>query len=186
MKRIAIILIVLFTLTALFVLQGCDQEPDGPPPAADMLPTLPGYNQVEGQTITTYVSTLAGGAALLGGQPQLAATVAVVDHIIGCYQDVGAVRARVYSQGEQPLAAGAIAIGDRNELQDPANLFRCVLPASLEAIPTGPQGIEVEPCTANYVLSREDNEFYVIYAGTTPAVCQAFCANLEGCVAHRP
>jgi len=184
MKRILIILIVFLTITSLVLLQGCNQEPDGPPPAAEMLPNLSGYNQVEGQTITSYVSTLAGGATLLAGQPHLTAAVAVVDHIIGCYQDVGAVRARVYSQVEQPLAAGAIAIGDRNEISDPGNLFRCVLPATLDAIPTGPEGIEVEPCTANYVITHEDNEFYVIYAGTTPEVCQAFCENLEGCVAH--
>jgi hypothetical protein len=184
MKRIALVLTLLIMITGVVLLQGCDQDPDTPPPAAEMLPDLPGYNQVEGQTITTYISTLAGGAALLAGQPQLTATVAVVDHIIGCYQDVGAVRARVYSQVEQPLAAGAIAIADRNELSDPGNLFQCVLPAALEAIPTGPEGFEVEPCTANYTLTRDDNEFYIIYAGTTPDVCQSFCANLEGCVAH--
>lgn len=184
MKKSAIILIVLVTITGLALLQGCDNEPDGPPPAAEMLPVLPGYNHVEGQTITTYVSTLAGGAALLAGQPQLTATVAVVDHIIGCYQDVGAVRARVYSQVEQPLAAGAIAIGDRNLLSDPTNLFQCVLPATLDAVPTAPEGIEVQPCTANYTITRDDNEFYIIYAGTTPEVCAAFCENLEGCVAH--
>lgn len=184
MKRTVIILFVLVTITGLALLQGCDNEPDGPPPAAEMLPTLSGYNQVEGQTITTYVSTMAGGAALLAGQPQLTAAVAVVDHIIGCYQDVGAVRARVYSQVEQPLAAGAIAIGDRNEISDPGNLFYCVLPATLDAIPTGPNEIEVQPCTANYTITRDDNEFYIIYAGTTPEVCAAFCENLEGCVAH--
>jgi hypothetical protein len=184
MKRVAIIVLIITTLAGLALFQGCDDNPDRQPPAARLLPDLNGYNQVEGQTITTYVSTLAGGAALLAGQPQLTATVAVVDHIIGCYQDVGAVRARVYSQQEQPLAAGAIAIADRNEISDPANLFQCVLPASLDAVPTSPETIVIEPCTASYTLTRNNNELYIIYAATTPDVCQAFCRNLEGCVAH--
>ena len=158
---------------------------DTEPPAGGMLPSLSGYNVVEGEQLTDYLGKQAGGAALLAGQPELAAAIVVVDHIIGCYQDVGAVQARLYSDQGAPLSAGAVAIADRNELIDPQNLFKCVVPA----IPAGADaqaGVPaIEPCTASYTLERDNNEFYIVYAGTTEEICRAFCTALEGCTAHR-
>jgi hypothetical protein len=168
------------------VLSGCDLLP-GPggstaqPPAVTLLPNLSGYTVVEGQTLTGYIGKLSGGAALLTGQPELAATLTAVDAIIGCYQQVGAVRARVYSNQASPLSAGAVAIADKKALLDPANLFRCVAPR----LRPEAQAIKIEPCKASYTLTRDGNDFYVLYAGTTLEICQAFCRNLEGCTAHR-
>jgi hypothetical protein len=165
---------------------GCDLLPGSggstpQPPAVTMLPDLPGYTVVEGQTLTGYIGKLSGGAALLTGQPELAATLTAVDAIIGCYQQVGAVRARVYSNQAQPLSSGAVAIADRNALLDPANLFKCVAPSAA----LGAQAVKIEPCKASYTLARDGNEYYILYAGTTQEICQAFCKNLEGCTAHK-
>jgi len=151
------------------------------PPAAEMLPELPGYNMVEDQKLAEYIKTLGGGASLLLGHPELAAAVAIVDQIVGCYQEAGAVRMRAYANQEFPLSAGAVAIADRNALLDPVNLFRCVAPVIPDASAERP---EIQPCTARYTLSRDDNEFYIVYVGTTEAICQDFCAALEGCTAH--
>lgn len=150
------------------------------PPAQALLPTLSGYNTVEGQLLTDYISTLSEGAALLTGQPQLAATIGAVDAIVSCYQEVGAIRARLYSQQGAPLMAGTVAVADRNALLDPVNLFRCATPFgnNTQAL------ITIEPCTGNYTLTRDDGVFYVLYAGTTPEMCQLFCSNLEGCTAE--
>ncbi len=153
-------------------------------PAAELLPDLPGYNTVEGERLTDYIGKLGGGAALLAGRPELALAIAAVDQVIDCYQEVGAVQARAYSKQEDPLSAGVVAIGDRNKLLDPQNLFKCVAPA----IPSdeGPVDMaKIRPCTASYTLTRDDNEFYILYAGATEEICQAFCAALEGCEAHR-
>ncbi len=151
-------------------------------PAADMLPELPGYKITEGELLMDYLSGFGEGAALLTGHPELAATITAVDYIIGCYQGLGAVNARVYSNEEMPLEAGAIAIADREALLDPINFFKCVQPA-MDA--TGAQSVKIEPCTASYTLERDNNEFYILYAGTTENICQTFCANLEGCTAHK-
>lgn len=176
-------LIVIITL-----LSGCDVLADllgtstDTPPAVEMLPDLPGYTIVEGQLLTDYLSTFSEGASLLAGQPELAALVVGVDQIIGCYQEVGAVQARVYSNEEKPLSAGVIAIADRDALLSPVNLFKCVNP--LGAGDSSAQTIDFQPCSASYTLEKDDNEFYIIYAGTTEEVCHTFCANLEGCTAH--
>lgn len=181
------ILILLTLLTTL--LSGCDfisgllkPKPEVPP-AAEMLPDLPDHTVVEGQTLTEYIGSLTEGAALLAGRPDLAALALGVDKFIGCYQDVGAVQARVYSNKENPLSAGAVAIADRNALLDPRNLLACLKP-TLESGEAGIQSFAIEPCSASYTLSRDNNEFYILYAGTTQEICQAFCAQLEGCTAH--
>ena len=166
---------------------GSSQSPVGSPtepPAVMLLPELSGYYVVEGESLTDYIGTLGGGAALLAGQPELAAAVVVVDEIAGCYQEVGAVQVQVYADQAEPLSAGAVAIADRNAMLDPANLFECVAPAIPDASGVGASSVEIEPCTASYTLGRDGNEFYIVYAGTTEAICQAFCAALEGCTAH--
>jgi hypothetical protein len=171
------------------LLSGCDfisgllEPTPGVPPAAEMLPDLPDYTVVEGQTLTEYLGTLAEGAALLTGHPEMAALALGVDKFVGCYQDVGAVQARVYSNKENPVSAGAVAIADRNALLDPRNLLACLKPTA-EADGASAQSFVIEPCSTSYTLTRDGNEFYILYAGTTQEICQAFCAQLEGCTAH--
>lgn len=180
---------ILSTVILVVMLSGCDVIADllgtgsATPPAVEMLPDLPNHTVIEGQTLTDYISTLSEGAALLAGQPQLAALAAGVDQIISCYQDIGAVQARVYSHEDKPLSAGAVAIADKNALLSPTNLFRCVSPLASPG-ETTTQTINFEPCSASYTLEKDGNEFYIIYAGTTAEICQAFCAQLEGCTAH--
>lgn len=152
------------------------------PPAARLLPDLPPYRQVEGQTITAYIGALSEGAALLAGQPQLAVTVGVVDQVIGCYQDVGGVRARVYSHEERPLEAGIVAVAAEAVLNDPDVLFYCVTPAALSL--EDPTEMLIEPCSAAYTLVTEDGTFHIIYAATTYSVCRDFCVNLDECQVH--
>ena len=178
MKTLTISLGIIFSFAIL--LAGCFGPASGEPPAARMLPTLPGYSTIEGQTLTDYISTLSEGAALLAGQPELAITVAAVDQVASCYQEVGGVRARVYSNEQEPLMAGAVAIADRNVLLNPVNLFRCVTPAVQKKTLT----VVIEPCTASYTLAKDNNEFYIVYAGTTADMCRTFCSNLEGCTTH--
>lgn len=180
---------LLCTIALVALLSGCGALPGSgnaptEPPAVEMLPDLPGYNVVEGQLLTDYISTLSGGAALLAGQPELAAAIFAVEQIIGCYQEVGAVQARVYSNKEMPLSAGTVGIADRNALTDPMNLFKCVAPTVLDSSEARGFAVEIKPCSASYTLSRDDNEFYILYAGTTEEICQVFCAKLEGCTAH--
>lgn len=153
------------------------------PPAARLLPDLPAYRQVEGQTITAYIGALSEGAALLAGQPQLAVTIGVVDQVIGCYQDVGGVRARIYSHGARPLEAGVVAVADEAVLNDPDVLFHCITPAALSL--EDPTEMLIEPCAAAYTLVNENGTFYIIYAATNYSVCRDFCSALEGCTTHR-
>lgn len=178
--RAAIFVLAALALTLLFFE---DIRPgNGEPPAAQLLPDLPAYRQVEGQAITAYVGALSEGAALLAGQPQLAITIGALDQMIGCYQEIGGVRARVYSHAERPLAAGLVAVVDEARLNDPDNLFRCVTPAALNL--EGGAGEFIEPCTGAFTLERDEGTFHVVYAASDYAVCRDFCEAIAGCSVH--
>ena len=155
-------------------------QPTTVPPVVQLMPNLHGHQVIEGREIKDYIAGLAEGAALLSGHPELAPLIAKVDSVITCYHGAGAVNARIYSDEAFPLSSGAIAIADRNRLSDPATLFRCVggriLPLSAKP--------SLNPCAFSYTLGRDDNEFYIIYAGTTQEICHTFCVNLEGCSGH--
>lgn len=179
-KRIILFFLAAAALALLFVRM--ERPSSAEPPAARLLPDLPAYRQVEGQTITAYIGALSEGAAILTGQPQLAVTVGALDRVVGCYQEVGGVRARVYSHAERPLEAGLVAVVDETQLNDPENLFRCVTPAALNL--EGAEGTVIEPCTAAYTLIREEGVFHIIYAASTYSTCRDFCSNLERCEVH--
>jgi hypothetical protein len=150
-----------------------------PPPAAKLLPDLAGYRQLEGQTVTAYIGSLAEGAALLAGQPAAALKIAAVDRVVGCYQDVGAVRVRLYSQRDAPLSAGAVAVVDAEALTDPANLAAC---AAAEALDQAPAEDDPErPCAGSFTIANDDGLFQVAFAGTRTTVCQDICSAMEGC-----
>ena len=147
------------------------------------LPDLAGYEVIEGQALSDYLQLLGAEAAGLTLQPELLDTVEHIDQIIACYQGTEAIQARIYSHETNPLSAGTVAIADRNALLNPLNLFNCVAPQDRAAFRA--QALVIEPCTANYAVSRDNNEYYIVYAGTMEAVCQAFCEQLEGCTEHK-
>ncbi len=185
MRRLVRIIVFILAAAALALYFFRSYQPGGDDtPAARLLPVLPAYRTVEGQSITGYIGALGGGAALLAGQPQAAVTIAALDSVIGCYQEVGGVRARVYSHAERPLEAGLVVVADESRVNDPEILFQCVTPAALEI--TGAESAAWEPCAHAYTLSRADGTFHIVYAASSASTCSDFCSQLEGCALNRP
>ncbi len=176
---IRLILLSLLVGTTSFACSFMDSgQPTGTPPVVQMMPNLPGYKIIEGQSVQEYIATLAEGGTLLTGHPEMTALIDRVDGVFTCYQEAGAINTRIYSDESFALSSGAIAIADRNRLTDPQVLFRCV---GGQMVPFSTSGPSVDPCSRSYTLPKDDNEFYIIYIGTTQEICQAFCENLEGC-----
>jgi hypothetical protein len=180
MKTKAMLIFVLGCVAVATLACNPEPKPTGTPPVVQLMPDLTGHHVIEGQAVQEYIMGLAEGAALLTGHPELAALITKVDRVIACYQEVGAINARIYSDESWPLSSGAIAIADRNRLTDPATLFRCL---GGEVIPFSDQPA-LNPCSHKYTLERDNNAFYIIYVGTTQEICHDFCVNLEGCSAH--
>ena len=169
--------ILFIGLLAAFVLAACQTQKGS---AQDMLPAVPNTAVVEGQTITQFLAKIADGAALLAANPQLVPVIQRVEASLTCYQDLGAVALRTYTDKTFPLSAGVVAIIDRKALTNPANFANCVV-GKAQGVAPGPSQPTIQPCTKSYTLKKDDNEFYIAYIATTPAMCQAFCSKLEGC-----
>ena len=168
--------ILLLGLIAAIALTACQAQKGS---TKDMLPDVPNTTVVEGQTITQFVAKAADGAALATANPQLIPLVQRVEASLTCYQDLGAVALRTYTDKTFPLSAGVVAIIDRKALTDPTNFANCVLGrAQAESSSVAPT---INPCTKSYTLKKDDNEFHIAYIATTQEMCQAFCSRLEGC-----
>ncbi len=169
--------LLLLSLMAAIALTACQTQKGS---ASDMLPDVPNTTVVEGQTITQFIAKLADGAALAAANPQLVPVVQRVEASLTCYQDLGAVALRTYTDQQFPLSAGIVALIDRKALTDPANFANCVL-GSAQGSGAGAQRLTIQPCTKSYTLKKGDNEFYIAFVATTQEMCQAFCSRLEGC-----
>lgn len=180
--RTLLVIVALIALTWTFAEEFRSGNSDDP---VDLiLPLLPDYRTVEGQTLTSYVTGLAEGAALLSGQPQLAIAVGVVDRVADCYQDVGGVRSRLYSQVGNPLASGLVVVADAQRVRDPEIVLRCVAPTALALEGAGESVIE--PCAGTYVMNHDGRDYYIAYVATTNDVCRDFCASLKDCPISAP
>jgi hypothetical protein len=156
------------------MLGGCDLL-GGNSARPPSLPDLPGYKVVNNQQIADYLRQIGADS----NQSELVGAVTAVDSLLSCYQDLGALQTRIYSNEAQPFSAGAILIADRNALLNPINLANCGSQAQSQGL------LGVQPCSVNYTVSRDSNEYYIVYVGTTDQICQDFCSHLEGC-ADRP
>jgi hypothetical protein len=168
--------IFLLTLIAVIALTACQTQRGS---AKDMLPSVPNTTVVEGQTITQFLAKVADGAALVAANPQLIPLIQRVEASLTCYQDLGAVALRTYTDKTFPLSAGMVAIIDRKALTDPVNFANCMLGKA-----NGGEfgaATAINPCVKTYTLKKDDNEFYIAYIATTQEMCQAFCSRLEGC-----
>ena len=169
--------ILILSLMAVIVLTACQTQEGS---ARAMLPDVPDTTVVEGQTVTQFLAKLADGAALAAANPQLIPLIQRVEASLTCYQDLGAVALRTYTDKQFALSAGIVAIMDRKALSDPANFANCVL-GSAQGDAAGAERPTIEPCTKSYTLKKDDNEFYIAFLATTQEMCQAFCTRLEGC-----
>jgi hypothetical protein len=147
--------------------------------AAALLPDIPTANIVEGRTLTEFLSSLPGSQALKTSFPQVFTAAEFVDQVTGCYQKIGAVAVRVYSDKQFPLSSGTVAIVDRNALTDPANFVNCVAANAQSAAPETQPALN--PCAKTYTLQKDNNEFYIAYIASTQEMCQAICSGLQGC-----
>jgi hypothetical protein len=172
--------ILLLSLIAAIVLTACQTQKGS---ASGMLPDVPDTTVVEGQTITQFLAKVADGAALAAANPQLIPVVQRVEASLTCYQDLGAVALRTYTDTQFPLSAGIVAIVDRKALTDPVNFANCVL-GSAQGVAPNTARPAIQPCTKSYTLKKDDNEFYIAFVATTQEMCQAFCSRLEGCTSQ--
>lgn len=145
--------------------------------AQNFLPTVSGYNMVEANSISDALTKVGAGASVLTGNLPLAGAIAKLDDMIRCYQGVGAVAARIYTEPNiNPTTIpriGAVAIINTTRIQ--RNLLACVLNTGAQA----QRADEIQPCggSGSFTVNNETLEY--VFAATTPELCQAFQSQLK-------
>jgi hypothetical protein len=148
--------------------------------AQQFVPELPGYISTNATSISSAISTITGGASILSGNPVSAALIAQIDGMIACYQDVGAVAAKVYAQPDiatiaqgQIPTVGALAVINQDRLVN--NFLPCALGSnrSFSAQAETPQ-----PCSNSGSFQVNGETLWYVYAATDQTLCTAIAQHL--------
>ena len=148
--------------------------------AQQFVPDLPGYLSTNATTISSAISTITGGASILSGNPLGAAMIAQIDGMIACYQNVGAVAAKVYAQPDiatlaqgQIPTVGALAVINQDRLVN--NFLPCALGANrgMSAQAQTPQ-----PCASSGSFQVNGETLWYVYAATNQDLCSAIAQHL--------
>jgi hypothetical protein len=186
LKRLFILMIMLLVAGCSLVASTGDTQND-PTAAQQFLPNIVGYTATDAGDIASTLAKIAGGANLLSGNFVFAALVTKIDGMIQCYQNVGAVTARIYTQSAIDITnpeipgVGALAILNEDRLRD--NFLQCALGSSDDF---SAQAAQIEPCfgVGDFQISGETLRY--MYAATKPELCAAFEQHFTSIRASNP
>ncbi len=148
--------------------------------AQQFVPDLPGYISTNASSISTAISTVGGGASILTGNPVGAALIAQIDGMISCYQQVGAVAAKVYAQadiaslvqGQIPMV-GALAVVNQDRLVN--NFLPCALGSGNNSFSA--QAAQ-QPCSSSGSFVVNNETLWYLYAATSQELCTVIAQHL--------
>lgn len=148
--------------------------------AQQFVPDLPGYISTNATSISSAVSTITGGASILTGNPVAAALIAQIDGMIACYQNVGAVAAKIYAepdiaavaQGQIPTV-GALAVINQDRLVN--NFLPCALGSNRGF---SAQAETPQPCSSSGSFQVNGETLWYVYAATDQELCTAIAQHL--------
>lgn len=152
-----------------------------PSAAQQFVPEIPGYISTNATSISSAVSTITGGASILSGNPVTAALIAQIDGMIACYQNVGAVAAKIYgqpdiatlAQGQIPTV-GALAVVNQDRLVN--NFLPCALGSANRGFSA--QAETPQPCSGSGSFQVNGETLWYIYAATDQSLCTAIAQHL--------
>jgi len=178
-KRIQIFFILLLVAAGCRIVPGTGDSATDAASASNFVPaSIPGYNTTDATSITDALTKTGVGASVLTGNLALAGAIAKLDGMIQCYQSVGAVAARVFT--EQNIATssvpkvGAVAVVNTTRLG--RNLLQCVLNTGVAAQAAD----EIQPCGGSGEFTVNNEQLSYVFAATTPELCTAFQAEFAG------
>ncbi len=152
-----------------------------PSAAQQFVADLPGYVSINANSITDALSTISGGASILTGNPVAAAMIAQIDGMIACYQDVGAVAAKIYAQPDLTKVAagqvptiGALAVINQNRLVN--NFLPCAL-GSNRGLSAQAESA-AQPCGSSGTFTANGETLWYVYAATQQELCTAIAQHL--------
>lgn len=174
-KRLFAALGLALLLAACQILPGTGDTARDAAAAQQFLPNIAGYTAIEASSITDALGKAGVSASVITGNVPLAGVIAKLDDMIRCYQGVGAVSARVYTEQNISLNSvpkvGAVAVINTTRLQ--RNLLTCVLNTGASAQSLG----QIEPCGGSGSFTVNGENLQYVYGATDPALCSAIQAS---------
>lgn len=148
--------------------------------ASQFVRDIPGYISTNASNISSAISTIGGGASVITGNPVTAALIAQIDGMISCYQNVGAVAAKVYAeanianiaQGQVP-GVGALAVINQDRLVN--NFLPCALGSNRGF---SAQSAEAQPCGSSGQFTVNGETLWYVYAASRQELCTAIAQSL--------
>lgn len=171
LKKFALILIIALSLTACSAAGTPTGSASDSNSAQSVLPDLADYQEIETTNIQDALTTAGIGSSLATGNPIAAGAITRLDQIMDCYQNVGAVSARVYVKALPPVA-GAVAVINEDRLQ--RNLLACAVN------PDGARALSVDICSGSGRFTYQGDSFTYIYGGTDASLCDSVVAHFTG------
>lgn len=177
MRKIALLLFVALLAAACQVVPTTGDTASDAAAAQNYLPNLAGFTATEASSISEALTKVGAGASALTGNLPMAGLIAKLDDTLRCYQQVGAVAARVYTEQNVVGAVaegtipriGVVAVVNTTRVQ--RNLFSCVLNTGIGA---QAQAVTVQPCGGSGSFTVNNETLQYVYAATAPEVCAAF------------
>lgn len=181
MRKIAFFVIIGLLLAACQVVPSTGDSANDAAAAQSYLPNLPGYTATEASSITDALTKVGAGASVLTGNLPMAGLIAKLDDTLRCYQQVGAVAARVYTERNvaETVAGGAVpklgVLAVVNTTRVQRNLFSCVLNTGAGAQAQA-QAETIQPCGGSGSFTVNNENLQYVYAATSPDLCSTFQA----------
>ena len=175
-RLLTLLLIAVVALTACSLTGETGDSSTDAAAAQSFVPDLPGYTEHTTDNLRDTLTGLLGGAGVLTGNPVQALLVAKVDDLIDCYQDVGALEAKIYTQNVDlseiaiPIG-GVLAVVNQDRVRD--NFLSCLLRPPNAGL-FGAQAAEPEPCFGYGTFTFEEETISFVYAATDQPLCTAF------------
>jgi hypothetical protein len=177
-KQFLAVFVVLLIAAGCRLVPGTGDKSTDAAAAQNFVPaSIPGYNVTEATSVSDALAKLGLGASVLTGNLPMAGMIAKLDGMIQCYQSVGAVSARIYTEQNLPTTGipklGALAVVNTTRVG--RNFLQCAVNTGVSA-----QSAELQPCggSGSFKVNNEDLEY--VFAATTPDLCATFQAQFNG------
>jgi len=179
-KQLTMIIILLLIAAGCRLVPGTGDSSTDAASASNFVPaSIPGYNATDAANIVDALTKAGVPASIVTGNLPLAGAIAKLDGMIQCYQSVGAVAAKVFTEqniANSPIPKiGVIAVVNTTRLG--RNFLQCAVnigDASAQ------RADEIQPCggSGSFVVNNENLEY--VFAATTPELCTIFQSQFAG------
>ncbi len=173
-KRVWILMVLLMVAAGCKLVPTTGDSASDAAAAQNFVPAnIPGYTSTTASSVTDALAKLGVSGSVVTGNLPLAGAIAKLNDLISCYQGVGAVEARVYTEQNLPTVGipkiGVLAVINTTRLQ--RDFLQCAANIGGASAQAADQ---IQPCgsSGSFQVNNENLEY--LFAATSPELCTIF------------